>query len=439
MFKPLVSSITAEPYIMTSKGVLCKGDPNVYLSLRVYPIVVRQVGDVVNWYFKITNLTGETIKGPIDFYMSGSKTAIAEIDQLPPFGYYDLLIEGKVTELDITRKFIVATVWARLRNTRCLLGNVVESEVAVEQVQDNGDNLEFANPILIVNATETTINVKAGIDIINLGSSAVDSLILDLSVIFGTEAELSYLINGLPSNIFTIAGGVLTLTEGQHIAANSRFSLLVTNVNTEINLDGLCDQSCRSTVSWRFEGNATRTTSVAWQGTSLSSSSPGFSAVKVETGDPIQLGSGVLAGWGASPQLSSPMYNGTFNDGGFNEITGIYTVITPGRYLLTACLNLLYQITLGPSLDNDYLQIIVDNNPVAAAEIAQVVGMEFIPPLISETVITVQNNITLQKLVYLNAGAKVILSATLSNPSVEVQYVSNPTLPLTFAAAFLGT
>ena len=246
----------------------CTSDQKVYLSLRAYPVVVRQVGDIVNFYFKITNLTDKTITGPIDFFISGADQAIATIDSLPALDYYDLLITGTVDEQDVAKKFIVATVWARLRSSTCLLGNVAESEVSVDTVVASDSALQFANPLLLIDATETSLDVQVGVDIINLSSLVVDSLTIDLSVIFGKDTELSYLVNGVSSTLFTVTGGVLSLAEGQTIGANQRIALLVTNADKTINLDGFCSQSCQSTASWRFVGESTNNTSLEWEGTS---------------------------------------------------------------------------------------------------------------------------------------------------------------------------
>ena len=417
----------------------CLGDKDVYLSLRAYPIVVRQVGDVVNWYFKITNLTSKTIVGPIDFYISGAEEAIATIDELPALGYYDLLIEDTVDELDITKRFIVATVWARLRSTGCQLGNVVESEVAVEQVQEANQTLEFANPTLLITATETTLDIQAGIDIINLSLLAVESLIIDLSVIFGKDTALSYLIDGQPSNIFSVANGVLSLAEGQTIGANQRISLLVTNVDKTINLDGFCDQSCESTASWRLSGRSTINTSLAWVGATPAPPTvgSGFSAVKLETTDQVPLGVGPLQGWAATPRDANPLYVGTFNDGGFNEITGIYTVPVSGRYLLTANVNLGYAYTVGNLSGNDTLRITADGRVVAASVLSLIGNQQYTPPgAIISSVIEGEENVDLSRVVYLDAGAIVVLSS--ATETGVAAYYSTANHPMTFSATFLG-
>lgn len=245
----------------------CPDDKKLFLSLKAYPEVVHQVGDNVNWYFKVTNLTGRDIIGPIDFYMSGSEEPIATIDLLPAFGYYDLLITEPVNELDITRRFIVATVWARRGEHGCLLGNVAEATVAVAPLDDA--TLHVANPNLIITATENTIDVRVLLDIINLSELDVDSLILDLNVIFGDDVALSYTVDGLPSNLFIVDEGKLVLADGQTIGAGERIGLEITNVDKTINLDGFCSESCQSLLSWRLSGKSTINTPIVWEGNAV--------------------------------------------------------------------------------------------------------------------------------------------------------------------------
>src|SRR6187551_1868331 len=107
---------SAVPQVCGS-GAKCGKDQHVYLSLYAYPDVVRQVGDAVSFYFKITNLTNQLIEGPIDFYISDSEEPIASIDSLPASDFFDLLVTDYVSNVDITRRFIVATVWARSRSS----------------------------------------------------------------------------------------------------------------------------------------------------------------------------------------------------------------------------------------------------------------------------------------------------------------------------------
>ena len=240
----------------------CQKNEKVFLSLYAYPVVVRQVGDVVNYYFKITNLTSETVAGPIDFYISGNPEPIGTIDSLPANGFYDLLITDTIDTVDITKRFVVATVWARLRSSGCQLGNVAETVVSVESIAMDVGSLQFANPMFVINADEDRVRVIVGMDIINLATLPVDSLILDLAVIFGRETALTYFIDGLPSDLFIVEQGKLRLAPGRTIAIGERLNLLVTNTDATINLDGYCDQTCETTAAWRLSGKATNITTI---------------------------------------------------------------------------------------------------------------------------------------------------------------------------------
>ena len=248
----------------------CHRDEKVFLSLYAYPIVVRQVGDVVNYYFKITNLTDEAVAGPIDFYISGSEEPIGEIDSLPANGFYDLLLTYTVNTEDITRRFIVATVWARRRllgGLGCQLGNVAETVVSVEAIASDVGSLQFADPNLLITATDDCIDIQASVDIINLATLPVDSLLLDLAVIFGKTTPLSYFIDGLPSNKFINEQNKLRLAPGQTIGIGERFGLTVTNTDKTADLSGYCDETCESVALWRLLGKATNTTVLPWVGT----------------------------------------------------------------------------------------------------------------------------------------------------------------------------
>lgn len=421
----------------------CRDDQQVYLSLYAHTVVVRQVGDVVNWYFKITNLTDKTIIGPIDFFVSGITGPLATIDELPASGYYDLVINEQIDESDITRRFVVGTVWARHGITKCLIGNVVESKVAVELVQNSNNTVEFANPKLLITATETNLDIQASVDIINLGVLAVDSLVIDFSVIFGKDTVLSYLVNGLPSTIFNVTEGTLRLVEGQTIGANQRLTLLVTNVDKTISLNGYCNQACQSTVAWRFNGNATNNSNLAWEGSAPTpvplTIGSGFSAVKLEEQD-IPLPDGTFEGWAATPRDSNPLYEGTFNDGGFDEVTGVYTVPASGRYLLTATVPLLYTYHAnqnGP--DPDYLIYIkVDNNTVVSS-IPPLSAMMYTPVnVINDTKTGTQTTVSLSRIVYVNAGANIVLGGQPSSVD-QIAVNSSPSTPLTFSVTYLGS
>ena len=429
---------SSHPVLNCGSTAKCLNDQKVHLSLRAYPVVVRQAGDQVNWYFKITNLTSKTIVGPIDFFISGSEGAFASIEDLPAYGFYDLLVEDTVDEEDITRRFIVATVWARLRASDCLIGNVVESEVAVELVQESDGSLEFANPTLLITATETTLDVQVGIDIINLSVLAVDSVILDLSVIFGKETTLSYLIDGQPSSIFNVVNGVLSLVDGHTIAANQRISLLVTNTDKSINLDGLCDQSCDSTVSWRFVGRSTNNSTLAWVGATPAPPTvgSGFSAVKLETLSPTPIVNGTFQGWASTPRDSNPAYEGTFNDGEFDEVNGVYTVPISGRYILAANVNTAYDYALETLSGNDLLSITVDDNKVTLLSLAALFVLRFTPAgVITGVEAGGVVNASLYRVIHLNAGAKIALKANLEG---NAQYQSTNGIGTTFSAIYLG-
>jgi len=311
-------------------GMACRGDSQVYLSFYAYPAVVRQVGDVVTWYSKITNLTDKIIVGPIDFYMSGSTEAIATIDELQPNDYFELVVEDIVSEADIALRFIVGTLWARLRTTGCLLGNVVESRVAVDQVTATDGDLQFANISLLVTAGEDTTDVQAGVDIIN-------SLVMDLGVVFGQDTELSYLVDGEASQLFETIGGMLRLSQGAVITPGQRLSLSITNTVKTADLGGLCSQNCNSTASWRFAGGATTTSNLAWAGTN---NVIGFSAVLLlnEAVYP-PIGLHTIRNWTADQQGGRPdeVY-GVYNDGNFNAAAGLYRVPVTGRYRVSAAL-----------------------------------------------------------------------------------------------------
>jgi len=240
----------------------CQSDQKAYLTLQAYPVVVRQVGDVISFYSKITNLTNENIAGPIDFYISGSEDPIASIDDLPAGGFYDLLVEEVVDDLDVTRRFIVATVWARVRSSGCLLGNVAEASVSVQSAEINAGTVQFPNPTLEITVEENIVDIHAGVDIVNLSDLAINSLVLDFEILFGKDTELTYSINGLPSDLFIVEGGVLRLAPGKFIAANDRKTLIVTNVDKSINFPGVYDAS--SEFLWRLEGKATNSSTVTW-------------------------------------------------------------------------------------------------------------------------------------------------------------------------------
>lgn len=245
----------------------CRNDAKVILSLYAYPTVVRQVGDAVNYYFKITNITDKLIEGPIDFYMSGSDGPIASIDSLAANGYYDLLVTDYVDEVDMTRKFIVVTIWARLRSTGCLLGNYAETVVSVESLESDIGKVQFADPKLVIIATDNHLDIKVSVDIINLSSTLdIDALLLDFQVIFGKDTQLTYLINGLPSDLFILEQGKLRLAPGKTIPFGARETLTLTNTDKTINLDGYCDKECTSTFSWRLTGQATNNTTIPWVG-----------------------------------------------------------------------------------------------------------------------------------------------------------------------------
>jgi len=416
----------------------CADEYKVYLSLRAYPVVARQVGDIVNWYSKITNLTDKLVDGPIDFYISGSVDPIAFIDYLPAGGFYNLLVSETVDELDIANKFIVATVWARLRETGCLLGNVVESEVAVDDSLNTDNTLQFANPTLFINATETSLDVQVGVDIINLSSLAVDSLAIDLGVIFGKDTELSYLVDGLPSTIFDVADGVLSLAEGEIIGAGQRISLLVTNTDKTINLDGFCSQSCQSTASWRFVGESTNSTGLNWVGTSEATTATGFSAVK--SGSAIQLPTGptILGGWVSQPQGADPLYKGTFNDGGFDDSAGMYTVPTSGRYLLSASISTSYNVPANTVDTSKFFDIIADGITVVTA-MGPTKIMVYTPlNVITSTTEQGSMTVNLSRVVYLDGGAKVALRSTIPSSVFRIGYFSTSDALTTFDAVFLG-
>jgi len=411
----------------------CSNDQKVYLSLRAYPMVVHQVNDVVNFYFKITNLTDEDIVGPVDFYISGSLKPIASIDDLPAGDYYDLLITGVVDEEDISKKFVVATVWARLRPTGCLLGNVVESEVAIDDVLNVNDNLQFANPSLLINATETSLDVQVGVDIINLTPLEVDSLVIDLSVIFGKDTKLSYLIDGLPSTIFDVVDGVLSLIAGNTIEANHRFSLLVTNDDKSINLDGFGSKSCQSIALWRFAGKSTNSTNLAWAEAAppVPTLGSGFSAVK-EWQEKIPFLTGPIQGWVSQPQGADPLYNGTFNDTNFNESTGVYTVPAGGRYFLAASIpKVKFDIPAEPPDNYGLLQLIVADECATS-----VVLGHSTPATGTNTMTSCECGVNLFKVMYIPAGAEV--SLMLSFEGDVGMYASNPVTPVTFSATYLG-
>src|SRR5690606_25202960 len=85
--KPIVKSST---YAGCGPGIPCRGDQKVVLSFHAYPQIVHQLGDVIRYYFKTTNISNEDIAGPIDFYMSGQEEPIATLDSLAANSYYEL-------------------------------------------------------------------------------------------------------------------------------------------------------------------------------------------------------------------------------------------------------------------------------------------------------------------------------------------------------------
>jgi hypothetical protein len=244
----------------------CPNDSPVFFSMYVNPRVVRKIGDAVSWYFKTTNLTDKPVEGPIDFYISGIEDdgPIATIQNLAPSSYYDLIVTDSVDELDILRRFIVATIWARIRSTGELIGNVVDAAVAVETLFEDLAIVEFANPQLLTSVGSDHVDVRASVDLINLSSMPVESLMVDLMVIFGTEIALSYLVNGQSSTMFIAEKGILTLAPRQEIAANARLAIVITNTDKAVSLFGYCRQICSSSAAWRLVGRATNTTALQW-------------------------------------------------------------------------------------------------------------------------------------------------------------------------------
>ena len=164
----------------------------------------------------------------------------------------------------------------------------------------------------------------------------------------------------------------------------------------------------------------------------------GFSAVKLRaTGDNTPLLEGPVTGWAAEPRDGDPLYAETFNDGGFDEIDGVYTVPVTGRYLLTASMTVAteYLPTTTESPENK-LVLTVDNRNVAAVVIPQVhpTASGFENPIIDPA------TLVLNRLARLTVGDNVVLAARITTGADApiTDYVSDDNYPMTFSATFLG-
>lgn len=243
----------------------CLMNNNLYLSLHAYPPIVHQVGDVIRWYLRITNVSTKLIKYPGTYHIIINNEMISgKTDGIEPSGAFEISFNSTVTDDDMDRKFIVATAWLTDCHG-CLNSNIVDASVAVTPIGGMG-SVQFLNPTLLVNVTEDLYDIQVTIDIFNMSTLDVNSLILDMGVIFGRDTQLRYLVDGTASVLFNVDDGMLSLAAGNVLAAGTLIRLLVTNVDKNINLGGLCSGSCASLASWRLEGQATRETSLEWIG-----------------------------------------------------------------------------------------------------------------------------------------------------------------------------
>ena len=112
-------------------------DQKVHLSIYTSPSVAYQVGDVINYYAKVINLTGENIDGPIEIYVAGVEEPALTI-VLKPYEYGDSTTPYTVTTDDIGRKFLVSTIYARLANTGddsgCIISNIATVSVLMNPI-----------------------------------------------------------------------------------------------------------------------------------------------------------------------------------------------------------------------------------------------------------------------------------------------------------------
>lgn len=258
-------------------GDICGRDEKVRLSLYASPAVVHQVGDIIKYYAKITNLTDEAIPGVISIYIAGIKDAAVTLE-LEAFGYADLVIPYTVTDEDFTRKFIVQSIYARvdlgIDKPQCMIGNVASATVAVDAISISGSDKNIVTPIRFINTslnsshTGGSYDIEASLDIINFNDVDADILNIDVTAIFGPESELTYIIiNNSPditgdvSDLFVIEGGRLFLAEGKVFPSETNITLIIKGTSI---MTFLCSESCTTTASWRLIGYSTMITVLNW-------------------------------------------------------------------------------------------------------------------------------------------------------------------------------